>query len=414
MSITGQRIQKKLEKQRRNDKRFTKSSLLLITIGALVVGGVSSTVVYKYQKTKHWESTVLTKSYDKLPPELVSNHISRNDIKRAKEIVELSDFITALQKKEGLSTNDKTTIKDYLKDEKRLTKGLTSTDLKDKFAYLHWLTDTENFIESAYSDPNSQTLNNLIGQSSKYSSSIDNNYKKQLSSIGDDYTALNKFLDETIQVLGTFTNNTLTIKTAVDASDTKLMIKAMDKNDLTRFKPVKKFKDLLESDKYQKLLDSNRRYQDKQAWLKYKAAFESLTKSQFYPASSIKTLEDARSLGLSVTNADTRQGYVLQPNSKVTKLTLSDGTTVHDDQYIKYGTPLSVTIAATYMKLPESSSSSSNSSSSSSRTSSSSSSNTTYSSNASSRTESSSSQPESFPYDNSTTGGATTGDAASN
>lgn len=413
MSITGQRIQKKLEKQRQNDKRFTKSSLLLITIGALVVGGVSSTVVYKYQKTKHWESTVLTKSYDKLPPELVSNHISRNDIKRAKEIVELSDFITSLQKKEGLSASDKTTIKDYLKDEKRLTKGLTSTDLKDKFAYLHWLTDTQNFIESAYSNPNSQTLNNLIGQSSKYSSSIDNSYKKQLSSIGDDYTALNKFLDETIQVLGTFTNNTLTIKTAVDASDTKLMIKAMDKNDLTRFKPVKKFKELLESDKYQKLLDSNRRYQDKQAWLKYKAAFESLTKSQFYPASSIKTLEDARNLGLSVVNADTRQGYVLQPNSKVTKLTLSDGTTVHDDQYIKYGTPLNVTIAATYMKLPESSSSSS-SSSSNSQTSSSSSSNTTYSSSASSRTESSSSQPESFPYDNSTTGGTTTGDAASN
>ena len=410
MSITGQRIQKKLEKQRRNDKRFTKSSLLLITIGALVVGGVSSTVVYKYQKTKHWESTVLTKSYDKLPPELVSNHISRNDIKRAKEIVELSDFITNLQKKEGLSTSDKTTIKDYLKDEKRLTKGLTSTDLKDKFAYLHWLTDTQNFIESAYSNPNSQTLNNLIGQSSKYSSSIDNSYKKQLSSIGDDYTALNKFLDETIQVLGTFTNNTLTIKTAVDASDTKLMIKAMDKNDLTRFKPVKKFKDLLESDKYQKLLDSNRRYQDKQAWLKYKAAFESLTKSQFYPASSIKTLEDARNLGLSVVNADTRQGYVLQPNSKVTKLTLSDGTTVHDDQYIKYGTPLNVTIAATYMKLPESSSSSSSSSSS--RTSSSSSS--TYSSSMPSRTESSSSQTDSYPYNNSTTGGATTNDAASN
>lgn len=412
MSITGQRIQKKLEKQRRNDKRFTKSSLLLITIGALVVGGVSSTVVYKYQKTKHWESTVLTKSYDKLPPELVSNHISRNDIKRAKEIVELSDFITSLQKKEGLSTSDKTTIKDYLKDEKRLTKGLTSTDLKDKFAYLHWLTDTQNFIESAYNNPNSQTLNNLIGQSSKYSSSIDNSYKKQLSNIGDDYTALNKFLDETIQVLGTFTNNTLTIKTAVDASDTKLMIKAMDKNDLTRFKPVKKFKELLESDKYQKLLDSNRRYQDKQAWLKYKEAFESLTKSQFYPASSIKTLEDARSLGLSVVNADTRQGYVLQPNSKVTKLTLSDGTTVHDDQYIKYGTPLSVTIAATYMKLPESSSSSSSSSSS--RTSSSSSSSTTYSSSMPSRTESSSSQTESYPYNNSTTGGATTGDAASN
>lgn len=403
MSITGQRIQKKLEKQRQNDKRFTKSSLLLITIGALVVGGVSSTVVYKYQKTKHWESTVLTKSYDKLPPELVSNHISRNDIKRAKEIVELSDFITSLQKKEGLSASDKTTIKDYLKDEKRLTKGLTSTDLKDKFAYLHWLTDTQNFIESAYSNPNSQALNNLISQSSKYSSSIDNSYKKQLSSIGDDYTALNKFLDETIQVLGTFTNNTLTIKTAVDASDTKLMIKAMDKNDLTRFKPVKKFKELLESDKYQKLLDSNRRYQDKQAWLKYKAAFESLTKSQFYPASSIKTLEDARSLGLSVVNADTRQGYVLQPNSKVTKLTLSDGTTVHDDQYIKYGTPLSVTIAATYMKLPESSSSSSSSSSS--RTNSSSSSSTTYSSSTSSRTESSSSQTESFPYDNSTTNG---------
>lgn len=407
MSITGQRIQKKLEKQRRNDKRFTKSSLLLITIGALVVGGVSSTVVYKYQKTKHWESTVLTKSYDKLPPELVSNHISRNDIKRAKEIVELSDFITSLQKKEGLSASDKTTIKDYLKDEKRLTKGLTSTDLKDKFAYLHWLTDTENFIESAYNNPNSQTLNNLIGQSSKYGSSIDNNYKKQLSSIGDDYTALNKFLDETIQVLGSFTNNTLTIKTAVDASDTKLMIKAMDKNDLTRFKPVKKFKELLESDKYQKLLDSNRRYQDKQAWLKYKAAFESLTKSQFYPASSIKTLEDARSLGLSVTNADNRQGYVLQPNSKVTKLTLSDGTTVHEDQYIKYGTPLNVTIAATYMKLPESSSSSSSSSSS--RTSSSSSSSTTYSSSMPSRTESSSSQTDSYPYDNSTTG-----DAASN
>lgn len=412
MSITGQRIQKKLEKQRRNDKRFTKSSLLLITIGALVVGGVSSTVVYKYQKTKHWESTVLTKSYDKLPPELVSNHISRNDIKRAKEIVELSDFITSLQKKEGLSASDKTTIKDYLKDEKRLTKGLTSTDLKDKFAYLHWLTDTQNFIESAYSNPNSQTLNNLIGQSSKYSSSIDNSYKKQLSSIGDDYTALNKFLDETIQVLGTFDNNTLTIKTAVDASDTKLMIKAMDKNDLTRFKPVKKFKDLLESDKYQKLLDSNRRYQDKQAWLKYKAAFESLTKSQFYPASSIKTLEDARSLGLSVVNADTRQGYILQPDSKVTKLTLSDGTTVHDDQYIKYGTPLNVTIAATYMKLPESSSSSSSSSSS--RTSSSSSSSTTYSSSMPSRTESSSSQADSYPYNNSTTGGMTTGDAASN
>lgn len=412
MSITGQRIQQKLEKQRRNDKRFTKSSLLLITIGALVVGGVSSTVVYKYQKTKHWESTVLTKSYDKLPPELVSNHISRNDIKRAKEIVELSDFITSLQKKEGLSASDKTTIKDYLKDEKRLTKGLTSTDLKDKFAYLHWLADTQNFIESAYSSPNSQTLNNLIGQSSKYGSSIDNSYKKQLSSIGDDYTALNKFLDETIQVLGTFTNNTLTIKTSVDASDTKLMIKAMDKNDLTRFKPVKKFKELLESDKYQKLLDSNRRYQDKQAWLKYKAAFESLTKSQFYPASSIKTLEDARNLGLSVVNADNRQGYVLQPNSKVTKLTLSDGTTVHDDQYIKYGTPLSVTIAATYMKLPESSNSTS-SSSSSSRTSSSSS-NTTYSSSTSSRTESSSSQTESYPYDNSTTGGTTTGDAASN
>lgn len=410
MSITGQRIQKKLEKQRRNDKRFTKSSLLLITIGALVVGGVSSTVVYKYQKTKHWESTVLTKSYDKLPPELVSNHISKNDIKRAKEIVELSDFITNLQKKEGLSTSDKTTIKDYLKDEKRLTKGLTSTDLKDKFAYLHWLTDTQNFIESAYSNPNSQTLNNLIGQSSKYSSSIDNSYKKQLSSIGDDYTALNKFLDETIQVLGTFTNNTLTIKTAVDASDTKLMIKAMDKNDLTRFKPVKKFKDLLESDKYQKLLDSNRRYQDKQAWLKYKAAFESITKSQFYPASSIKTLEDARSLGLSIVNADTRQGYVLQPNSKVTKLTLSDGTTVHDDQYIKYGTPLNVTIAATYMKLPESSSSSSSSSSS--RTSSSSSS--TYSSSMPSRTESSSSQTDSYPYNNSTTDRATTNDAASN
>ena len=412
MSITGQRIQKKLEKQRRNDKRFTKSSLLLITIGALVVGGVSSTVVYKYQKTKHWESTVLTKSYDKLPPELVSNHISRNDIKRAKEIVELSDFITSLQKKEGLSASDKTTIKDYLKDEKRLTKGLTSTDLKDKFAYLHWLTDTQNFIESAYSNPNSQTLNNLIGQSSKYGSSIDNNYKKQLSSIGDDYTALNKFLDETIQVLGSFTNNTLTIKTAVDASDTKLMIKAMDKNDLTRFKPVKKFKELLESDKYQKLLDSNRRYQDKQAWLKYKAAFESLTKSQFYPASNIKTLEDARSLGLSVVNADTRQGYVLQPNSKVTKLTLSDGTTVHDDQYIKYGTPLNVTIAATYMKLPESSSSSSSSSSS--RTSSSNSSSTTYSSSMPSRTESSSSQTDSYPYNNSTTGGATTGDTASN
>ena len=413
MSITGQRIQKKLEKQRRNDKRFTKSSLLLITIGALVVGGVSSTVVYKYQKTKHWESTVLTKSYDKLPPELVSNHISRNDIKRAKEIVELSDFITNLQKKEGLSASDKTTIKDYLKDEKRLTKGLTSTDLKDKFTYLHWLADTQNFIESAYSSPNSQTLNNLIGQSSKYGSSIDNSYKKQLSSIGDDYTALNKFLDETIQVLGTFTNNTLTIKTSVDASDTKLMIKAMNKNDLTRFKPVKKFKELLESDKYQKLLDSNRRYQDKQAWLKYKAAFESLTKSQFYPASSIKTLEDARSLGLSVVNADNRQGYVLQPISKVTKLTLSDGTTVHDDQYIKYGTPLSVTIAATYMKLPESSSSSSSSSaSSSSRTSSSNSS--TYSSSMPSRTESSSSQTESYPYDNSTTGGATTGDAASN
>lgn len=412
MSITGQRIQKKLEKQRRNDKRFTKSSLLLITIGALVVGGVSSTVVYKYQKTKHWESTVLTKSYDKLPPELVANHISRNDIKRAKEIVELSDFITSLQKKEGLSASDKTTIKDYLKDEKRLTKGLTSTDLKDKFTYLHWLTDTQNFIESAYANPNSQTLNNLIGQSSKYSSSIDNSYKKQLSSIGDDYTALNKFLDETIQVLGTFTNNTLTIKTAVDASDTKLMIKAMDKNDLTRFKPVKKFKELLESDKYQKLLDSNRRYQDKQAWLKYKTAFESLTKSQFYPASSIKTLEDARNLGLSVVNADNRQGYVLQPNSKVTKLTLSDGTTVHDDQYIKYGTPLNVTIAATYMKLPESSSSSSSSSSS--RTSSSSSSSTTYSSSMPSRTESSSSQTDSYPYNNSTTSGATTGDAASN
>lgn len=385
-SITGQRIQKKLEKQRRNDKRFTKSSLLLITIGALAIGGVSSTIVYKYQKTKHWESTVLTKSYDKLPPELVSNHISKNDIKRAKEIVDMSDFITDLQKQDKLSNKDKETIKTYLKDEKRLTKGLTSTELKDKFAYLHWLTDVDNFIRKAYDDPNSQSLNNLIGQSSKYSTKIDNAYKKDLSDIGDDYTALNSFLDDSIQVLGTFTNNTLTIKTSVDASDTTRLVKIMSKHQLTRFKPVKKFKELLESSKYQKLLESNQRYQDKQAWLKYKLAFDNLTKSQFYPASSIKTLDDARSLGLSVVNAENRKGYILQPNSEVTKLTLADGTTIHNDQYIRYGTPVAVTIAATYTKLPDSSSSSSSSS----KSNSSSSSYQTRSSSDNTRTESSS------------------------
>ena len=142
----------------------------------------------------------------------------------------------------------------------------------------------------------------------------------------------------------------------------------------------------MESKKYQKLLASNQRYQDKQAWLKYKSAFDSLTKSQFYPASSIKTLDDARTLGLSVSNAENRKGYLLQPNSEVTKLALADGTTIHSDQYIRYGTPVVVTIAATYTKLPDSSSTSSSSS----KPSSSSSSSPTRASSDNTRTENSS------------------------
>ena len=327
-------------------KKISKSVESFVMIGISIIVVISMIIIYMYHSTKTWKQSKLNTTYAEAPAEFVSNSIS-DDI--VSDIEVLSDVQQELNK--IAETGDVTSKSQKVYDKARSTLEklqITSGESYDNTKRLKLYLDIKGFIDSAYNNPDSQKLQELLGQITRevldHDRDIDKKMTSKLDMVVSDYVQLNDFLNNTLTKIGKVDQKELVIfnyVTNLGEVETKL-------NELSKFPKIAELKKLINKD-ITSIFDNNKAFKERLDWLQAKTKLDKLNGS-YTKLSDIKTLKDAKRMGYALKEQYSRDGYELDDESEISNF-YYQGRIVSNSYYASDSVKLTVSVNPKWKKV---------------------------------------------------------------
>ena len=270
-------------------------------------------ILYLYNSTKSWKHSRLNTAYADAPAEFVSNQVSEDIVG---DIEILSSVQTELSKieKNGDITSKSQKIYDSANAVLQKLK-IDSGESYENTERLKTYIEINNFVNTAYKEPNADKLKELISKQTRqvldHDRDIDKKFLNKLDSVVQNYIKVNEFITNVLPALGNVKDNTLIVHNSVTTLgefDAKIA-------EVSIFPKMEELRKLIKKD-IDKILDNNKELQEQLEWLKAKTKLDGL-KGDYVHLSDIKTVKDAKERGYEIIDLDQKDDQELQDDSLI-------------------------------------------------------------------------------------------------
>lgn len=335
---------------------------LMIFLFIIIMGGtlgiialVADVTLKQYEDTKEWQTTVLSEELKDTPPFLARNYVKAEDKKASEVWQQVSDILDSSGQENGIPTEKLKEYRKVLKKAVKLQKqyGITSGEVATNNDRMRLYLNLEKAFLTAYETPDTERLKELTDH--LYTMNLtslgpaDSSYFERLRTVAEDYGNLSVFLSEFLPRLGVINEKTLTVNTDVTIDIAEEVRREIERCSLGKFPFISSLYQMLDGNDWDVILRRNEVTRAYHTWKEAERQLSSITKSQYWPVSSIQTYQQALDLGLNVI-INEREGYTIDPESPVAQMT-HNGVPVTEGQYVRYGTSVEVTLAENYIEI---------------------------------------------------------------
>lgn len=329
--------------------------ITLVTIGFIAL--IAEITWDQYQDTKEWEDTSLGEDLSQVPPFLARNYVRAEDKEALQVWNRVGGALKEIDANGGIEPSRKVSYESLLEESVTWQEmyQITEGDVAVQNERLRLYLEIEDALETVYASPETETLQALTNR--LYNLEVDTHadvhtvYLDKLSQVARDYSALASFLTDSLPYLGTIKDKTLTVNIDIGPKNTEKLITEIETNGLQKFPFVDQIYGLLTGEDWDTILKRNAISREYQTWQDAKATLEALSKSDYYNVSVITTYQQALDAGLE-TEVTEKDGYTIDSNSPVESISYN-GKPLAEDRYVRYGTPVIVSIKEIYVEIPK-------------------------------------------------------------
>ena len=332
-------------KSKKAQKRISRSIESIVALSLLATIILSMLILYLYNSTKSWKHSRLNTAYADAPAEFVSNQVSEDIVGDIEILSSVQNELTKIEKN-GDITSKSQKIYDSANSVLQKLK-IDSGESYENTERLKTYIEINNFVNSAYKEPNADKLRDLISKQTRqvldHDRDIDKKFLNKLDSVVQNYIKVNEFITNVLPALGNVKDNSLIVHNSVTTLgefDAKI-------SEVSIFPKMEELKKLIKKD-IDKILDNNKELQEQLEWLKAKTKLDGL-KGDYVHLSDIKTVKDAKERGYEVIDLDQKDDEELQDDSLI-KSFHYDGNEIPSSRYALKTLKLQVKVDAKWKK----------------------------------------------------------------
>lgn len=336
-------------------KLFIRICMVLILAGTLYMIWLIADITWKqYQDTRDWQNTAYTGEIKDVEPFLAKNYIKTDEREAVAVWQQLDQALSEIDASGGIPEDKVGGYKSLLEESKSWQEayGLGTGEIPSKNSRLSLYLELEELLPTVYETPAAEQLqqltNRLYTAQMEADAPVHAEYFERLKVVAADYQNLSLFLSNFMPRLGTIEDGILSVDKQVGKKTTQDLVGEIEEHSLQKFPFIADLYKLLKGEQWDNVLKRNEITRAYEAWNGARSQLESYGKSEYYAASSVATYQDALDMGLDVYTQE-KEGYTIDPASPVYTITCN-GVIITKDQYIRYGTPVIVTLKEKYVK----------------------------------------------------------------
>lgn len=332
-------------KSKKAQRRISRSIESIVALSLLATIVLIMLILYLYNSTKSWKHSRLNTAYADAPAEFVSNQVSEDIVGDIEILASVQNELTKIEKN-GDITSKSQKIYDAANNVLQKLK-IDSGESYENVERLKTYIEINNFVNTAYNEPNADKLKELISKQTRqvldHDRDIDKKFLSKLDSVVQNYIKVNEFITNVLPALGNIKDNSLIVHNSVTTLgefDAKI-------SEVSIFPKMEELKKLIKKD-IDKILDNNKELQEQLEWLKAKTKLDGL-KGDYVHLSDIKTVKDAKAHGYEVIELDLKDDEELQDDSLI-KSFHYEGNEIPSSRYALKALKLQVKVDAKWKK----------------------------------------------------------------
>ena len=325
-------------KSKNAQKHISRSIESIVALSLLATIVLSMLILYLYNSTKSWKHSKLNTAYADAPAEFVSNQVSEDIVGDIEILSSVQNELTKIEKN-GDITSKSQKIYDSANSVLQKLK-IDSGESYENTERLKTYIEINNFVNSAYKEPNADKLRDLISKQTRqvldHDRDIDKKFLNKLDSVVQNYIKVNEFITN-VKDNSLIVHNSVTTLGEFDAKISEVSI----------FPKMEELRKLIKKD-IDKILDNNKELQEQLEWLKAKTKLDGL-KGDYVHLSDIKTVKDAKERGYEIIDLDLKDNEELQDDSLI-KSFHYEGNEIPSSRYALKTLKLQVKVDAKWKK----------------------------------------------------------------
>lgn len=332
-------------KSKKAQRRISRSIESIVALSLLATIVLIMLILYLYNSTKSWKHSRLNTAYADAPAEFVSNQVSEDIVGDIEILSSVQNELSKIEKNGDITSKSQ---KIYDSANAVLQKlKIDSGESYENTERLKTYIEINNFVNTAYKEPNADKLKELISKQTRqvldHDRDIDKKFLNKLDSIVQNYIKVNEFITNVLPALGNVKDNTLIVHNSVTTLgefDAKI-------SEVSIFPKMEELRKLIKKD-IDKILENNKDLQDQLEWLKAKTKIDGL-KGDYVRLSDIKTVKDAKERGYEIIDLEHKDDEELQDDSLI-KSFHYDGNEIPSSRYALKTLKLQVKVDAKWKK----------------------------------------------------------------
>ena len=332
--------------------------MVLVMVGTLYMIWVIGDVTWnQYQDTRQWQKTAYTRALKDVEPMFAKNYVNRDDAIAVEIWQTLEDALQEIETNTQILDTNIERYENVLQEsvEQQEKYQLKSGDIVINNQRMRLYLDLEKQFPSVYETPAPNEFESLTTQlyalNLEQPRPVDSVYFDRLQTIATDYQNVSIFLRDFLPKLGLIENQVLIVDKQVGEKTTNMILTELEEKNLRKFPFLDDLYELLSSNDWSNVLKRNQITRAYDTWKAAELELKQVKKSHFFAAADILTYQDALDAGLTVEVRE-RTGYEIDKKSPVAQIRYN-GQIITKDQFIRIGTPVTVTLTETYIKLKE-------------------------------------------------------------
>lgn len=332
-------------KSKKAQKRISRSIESIVALSLLATIILSMLILYLYNSTKSWKHSRLNTAYADAPAEFVSNQVSEDIVGDIEVLSSVQNELSKIEKNGDITSKSQ---KIYESANAVLQKlKIDSGESYENTERLKTYIEINNFVNTAYKEPNADKLKELISKQTRqvldHDRDIDKKFLNKLDDVVQNYIKVNEFITNVLPALGNVKDNALIVHNSVTTLgefDAKI-------SEVSIFPKMEELRKLIKKD-IDKILENNKDLQDQLEWLKAKTKIDGL-KGDYVRLSDIKTVKDAKERGYEIIELEHKDDEELQDDSLI-KSFHYNGNEIPSSRYALKTLKLQVKVDAKWKK----------------------------------------------------------------